>query len=450
MTQPQPKTGQEIIFTIHGLGHSGEGVGHYHGYTIFVDGALPHEKVRVVVTDARKTYGFAKLIEILVQSPDRVKPPCPLFGKCGGCQIMHLSYAKQLSIKKQKVADALQRIGKIDPSIVQDCEPSPQSLHYRNKIQLPVKEGPVLGLYAKGSHQFIQVDHCLIHCTLGEEVFFQIKNIIKTSKIIPFDPKTGEGELRHILIRSAVYTNQVLVVLVTNQKTNVNLKLLADEIMTKISSVKGVIHNIHKEKDNVILGDIFETLAGISHIQERICDLTFSISAASFFQVNPAQAENLYLKALAFAEVKPTDTVLDAYCGVGTLSLIFAKNAKKVIGVECVKAAIIDAKANALTNKIENTHFVCESSEKFIQQSLPPIDILLLNPPRKGCDISFLQGIGKLLPQKIIYISCDPATLARDLNIIQSYGYEAKIAKPFDMFPQTSHVESVVLINKKT
>lgn len=449
MTLSQPKNGEEITLLVHGLGHSGEGVSHYHGYTIFVDGALPGEKVVARLINTRKTYGFAELVTILIPSPDRVKPPCPLFGKCGGCQIMHLSYAKQLEIKKQKVADALQRIGKIDPSIVQDCAPSPQILHYRNKIQLPVRPGPVLGLYAKGSHNFIQVDHCLIHCSLGEQVFSQIKELLKSSKIIPFDPKGGVGELRHVLIRSAINTNQVLVVLVTNQKPNPELQLLAEKIITEIPHVKGVIHNLHQGKENVILGDVFETLEGASHIQEHICDLSFSISAASFFQVNPNQAENLYLEALKLAEVKPTDTVLDAYCGVGTLSLIFAKQAKKVIGVECVQAAITDAIENAKTNKIENTTFTCATSEEFIKRPLPPIDILLLNPPRKGCDISFLEGIQKISLKKIIYISCDPATLARDLNIIQSYGYEAKVAKPFDMFPQTSHVESVVLINKK-
>lgn len=449
MTQKQPKPGEEITLLIHGIGHSGEGVGYLNGYTFFIDGALPGETVQAKLTEAKKTYGFGKLLKIITSSPDRVHPPCPLFGKCGGCQLMHLAYTKQLEIKKEKVSNALLRIGKIDPSIVQDCIPSPLPLGYRNKIQLPVRAGPSLGLYAKGSHDFIPVDHCLIHSDLGEEVFGQMKKIIKNSEVIPFDPKTKEGELRHVLIKSAIHTNEALVVLVTNQNQTPKLQLLAKTIMNKIPFVKGVVHNVHNEKENVILGSHFETLEGVSHIQERLSDLTFSISAASFFQINPLQAENLYLKALEMADVQPSDTVLDAYCGVGTLSLFFARKAKKVIGVESVPDAISDAIKNGEKNGITNVSFVCDESEKFIYKSLPPIDILLINPPRSGCNIAFLEGIKKLCPRKIIYISCDPATLARDLKQIESSGYKAFFVQPFDMFPQTAHVESVVLINAK-
>jgi 23S rRNA (uracil1939-C5)-methyltransferase len=359
---------------------------------------------------------------------------------------MHLSYPKQLEAKRQKVVDALCRIGKINDCIINECLPSPLPLAYRNKIQLPVREGPSLGLYAKNTHDLISVDHCLIHCELGEEVFQKIKKLLKNSKIDPYDPKTGKGELRHVLIKSGIHTKEVLVVLVTNQKKSPQLTALSHAITLHIPSVKGVIHNLHQEKDNVILGSFYETLEGTSHIQERICDLTFSISAASFFQVNPLQAEKLYLKALEVADVRPDETVLDAYCGVGTLSLIFARRAKEVIGVECVSAAIIDAEENARRNHIQNVSFICSPAEELIHK-LPPADILLLNPPRKGCDPLFLEGVKKLSPKKIIYISCDPATLARDLKILQTYGYKVDLVQPFDMFPQTSHVECVAKLS---
>ncbi len=481
------KTGDEITLSIHGLGSSGEGAGYYDGYTVFVDGALPGETVRVRLSDCRKKFGFAQLVSILNRSPHRVKPPCPLFGKCGGCQIMHLSYDKQLEAKKQKVIDALKRIGKIDPAIIQNCISSPLRLGYRNKIQLPVC-GTTLGLYAKNSHDLISVDHCLIHCDLGEETFQKIKDLLKKNPV----------PLRHVLIKSAISTKQALVILVTKQiapplyrnnlknrefgkdpqnfcskraniaygqgvSENKNYEVnpmppktdssgcfgieLAKQIMREIPNVQGVIHNIHTGKENVILGDIYHTLVGKSQIFESLCGLTFSISAASFFQVNPMQAENLYLEALELAKIEPTDTVLDAYCGVGTLSLIFAKLAKKVIGVECVREAIVDARENALRNNILNVEFTCANSEEFIH-TLSDIDVLLMNPPRKGADPAFLEGVKRLSPKKIIYISCDPATLARDLAILEADGFKTKIVQPFDMFPQTAHVESIALLQK--
>ncbi len=448
----KPKENQIISLPIHGLGASGEGVGYFQGFTLFVDGALPGEVVEARITECRKKHGFAELISITKPSPDRVTPPCPLFGKCGGCQLMHLAYPKQLEMKRQKVVDALTRIGKIHDCMVAEIKPSPLSLSYRNKIQLPVKEGKnglSIGLYAKASHDLIEVDTCLIHCELGETVYKQIKSLIQNSGISPFDAKTGAGELRHVLIKSGVHTQEVLVVLVTNQKKSPALTSLAKEILKSNPAVKGIIHNIHQEKDNVILGDTYHVLEGKSHIREILCNLSFNISAASFFQVNPLQAENLYLKALEFADVKHEETVLDAYCGVGTLSLIFAKKAKKVIGVEYVNEAIEDAIENAKQNGIRNVSFFCAPAEKFIYEKHPPIDILLLNPPRKGCDSSFLEGVKDLNPKKIIYISCDPATLARDLAQLQLSGYKIDQIQPFDMFPQTSHVECVAKLYRK-
>lgn len=439
-----------VELTIHNMGINGEGVGSLDGYTLFVEGALPGEIVRVSITERNKNYGRADLISIVRASPDRVAPPCPLFGKCGGCQLMHLSYAKQLETKRQRVADALQRIGKITGVTVEPCVPSPLELAYRNKIQLPVRKeehGMALGLYARNSHALVEVDHCHIHCELGEEVFKEVRAIVKRSKIVPYDAATGKGELRHLLIKSAVNSNEALVVLVTTSACTEHLSQIAKEIMQKVPAVKGVVHNINKGKGNVILGRIYDTLEGVGMITESICGMTFKVSAASFFQVNPLQAEKMYSKALEYASLTGQEQVLDAYCGVGTLSLFFAKHAKKVIGVECVAEAILDAEENAKCNEIKNATFVCADAERYIK-TVSSIDVVLLNPPRKGCDEAFLEGVGILRPKSVIYISCDPATLARDLLQLSKFGYRVEAVQPYDMFPQTAHVETVVKLSQ--
>lgn len=441
-----PQLHEPFTLTIHGLGSNGEGVGYYNGYTVFVDGALPDETVSVKLTFKQKRFGRADLISIIMPSKDRVEPVCPLFGKCGGCQLMHLSYEKQLQIKYQRVVDAMVRIGKLDGSLVEKCISSPLSLGYRNKIQLPVRNseaGLAIGLYQKMSHDLVEVDECFIHSPLGEETYRAVREIIKTSNIEAYDPKTGSGELRHVLIKSSIHTNQVLVILVTNLNPSTKLQKIAEDIMKRCSAVKGVIHNLNTDSDNVILGGSYHTLVGESFIQEVIGGLKFKVSPASFFQVNPAQAEQLYAKALEFAELTGSERVLDAYCGVGTLSLIFSRQAKSVVGIECVSEAIQDAKENAANNEIMNAEFVCAQSEEYIRK-VKGCDVVVLNPPRKGCEKAFLDGIIKLLPKKVIYISCDPATLARDLAILCGSGYAVDQIQPFDMFPQTSHVECVV------
>jgi 23S rRNA (uracil1939-C5)-methyltransferase len=452
-----PQINETVSLRIDNLGSSGEGIGHYHGYTIFVDGALPGETVEARLYDCQKRYGRAKLLSITTLSPDRVVPPCPLFGRCGGCQLMHLSYEKQLLVKQQKVIDAMQRIGKIEGIQVEPCLPSPSALGYRNKIQLPVRQsedGLLLGLYARASHDLIEVEQCLIHCDLGEEVFQEVRTILKSSGMEAHSPETGAGELRHVIIKSASKTGEALLVLVTNQPPSPLLQHIADEVRQRCPAVKGVVHNLNAERDNVILGKKYTVLAGEGSIQEVLCGLTFKVSPASFFQVNPSQAECLYAKAVQFADLQGNETVLDAYCGVGTLSLIFAKIAKKVIGVECVPEAIADAQENAKTNQIDNVSFVCANAEEFVTSSgnkaLAAVDVVILNPPRKGCEPAFLEGIKRLRPRKVVYISCDPATLARDLALLSTGGYRVDQIQPYDMFPQTAHVECIAICSKRT
>lgn len=442
-----PKLNQKIKLSIHNMGSAGEGIGQYQGFTVFVDGALTDEVVEARLYQRQKRFGRASLLSLVEPSPHRVDPPCPLFGRCGGCQLMHLSYSEQLVVKQQRVIDALQRIGKINDVEVAPCLPSPSPLAYRNKIQMPVKpcgkDGLSIGLYARSSHELVEVDKCYIHCTLGEDVYKKIAPIIKQSGIHAYDPVTGVGELRHLIIKSAVKTAEVLVVLVTKGDITPVLKGIAEKIMASCPSVKGVVHNINTERDNVILGSRYHVLKGSGTIQEKLCGLMFNVSPASFFQVNPQQAECLYDKALECADLKGHEVVLDAYCGVGTMSLFFAKHAKQVIGVECVSEAIEDAKNNAKLNQISNATFICANAETFIN-TLSEIDVIILNPPRKGCEISFLEGIGRLRPKTVVYISCDPATLSRDLAILRGLGYDIDVIQPFDMFPQTAHVECVV------
>ncbi len=409
------------------IGIHGEGIGDIDGLTVFVPGALPGEEVTVEIEEARKNYARARLVSIQKKSPDRVTPPCPVFGKCGGCQLMHLSYSKQLETKRARVVDALERIGKLFDVPVHPCIPS-APLAYRNKIQLPYHSGK-LGLYAFNSHDLIEIDTCYIHCPLGERAFQQIRQIVHSVK--------------HVLIKTAVQTNQVLVILVTQDKEL--LTPLAQQIMESLPEIKGVVQNFNPSSSNVILGPTYVTLAGQPYIEEKISDLTFKVSPASFFQVNPIQAEHLYQKAVEFADLSGTETVLDAYCGVGTLSLILAPHARHIIGVESVPKAIEDAKANAQTNKISNVTFTCAPMEDFHP---PTIDTAILNPPRKGCHPAALKHLLHLKPRRIVYISCDPATLARDLNLLHP-SYTINQVQPLDMFPQTTHVESVVQLTLK-
>jgi 23S rRNA (uracil1939-C5)-methyltransferase len=408
------KKNQEITVPIHRLGVNGEGVGDHDGFTLFVDGALPGETVLATVTEIKKTFGRAKLQEVIKRSSNRVKPICPLFSRCGGCQIMHLAYHKQLTAKRQRIVDALARIGKLNVN-VESCHPSPMPLGYRNKIQLPVQKGK-MGLYAKASHNVVAVKKCYIHNELGERIFSWLQTLPEIQTF------------QQVNIRTAINSGEVLLAFVS-KKT-----FIPENIPPE---VKGIVHSTSK---NLLKQ---KTLWGRNYIEETIHNLQFRISAVSFFQVNPFQAEHLYNQVVEFANLTGTETVLDSYCGVGTLALILAANAKKVIGVESIPEAITDAKANAKRNKIDNAKFVCAKAEEFLP-SLTHIDVAIINPPRSGCDPKFLKTLVKLRPKTLIYVSCDPATMARDAKYLTGHSYTLDKAKPFDMFPQTAHVECVM------
>ena len=427
------------------LNSQGQGICSVDGLKVFLDYVLPGENVHFELVKQKKKYGLGKLIQVQATSPKRQQPPCPLFKSCGGCQIMHLDPSEQLRFKTQKVSDALRKIGQLNVPVLQ-CLPSPSTLNYRNKIQLPFfkKDGQIqLGLYQKNSHTPVALKSCAIHGKLGEQVLASVSKLIAHAPLDVFSEKCPKG-LRHLLIKTALKNNECLVVFIAGSKKNISLlQKIAHNLMSQNPEIRGVLLNINKKRYNTITGDETLLLAGQDTIVETLNGLSFKISAHAFFQVNPDQAEKLYLKALEYADLNDSMRVLDAYCGIGTLSLMAAKKAKQVHGVECVNAAVSNAKDNAHLNQISNVTFECKNVEDYIE-SLEAFDVIFLNPPRKGCDMRVLEAIGKNKPKTLVYISCDPATLARDLKTLTSFGFEVKQVQPFDMFPQTSHVETVV------
>ncbi len=422
-----------MSISITSLTSSGEGVGSDKGLKVFVEGALPGEEVVVELVEKRANYARGRLVRLIAASPERVSPPCPIFGECGGCQIMHLSYEAQLENKRKRVEEALKRISHLDIE-VPACLPSPSPFHYRNKIQLPVEKHKI-GMYRKNSHEIVPLKQCLIQQHLGE-------------KILSFILEAPERELlRHLLIRTAFFTQEAQVILVTSQAPTPLLKSFAENMRRAFPYLKGVVHNLNAREDNVVLSTTFHTLSGEPFIYEKLLGKTFKISPAAFFQVNSEQTEHLYKTALTYADIQPQERVLDGFCGVGTLAICAADLAREVEGIECVPMAIKDAKENARLNQITNCHFLCGRTEERLSSS-EKFDTVFLNPPRKGCAELLLKTLLLSLPQKIVYISCDPATLARDLALLTT-SYTLARVQPIDMFPQTMHVETVALLIKK-
>lgn len=447
---------EEYIINIEGLGYEGEGVGKLDGFTIFVEGALISEKVKIKIIKVNKNFAYGKLLEIIEISKDRVEPPCNIYKKCGGCQLQHLSYEGQLEFKKQRVKDCISKIAKLDSNLVKDTLGMIGSeFRYRNKVQLPLanEAGEIkLGFYAKRSHNIIQMDNCLIQTEVADEVAKIIKTWILKNKISVYNEETNKGFLRHLMIRQGFTTNEVMVVLVTNFGEISNIDELIKKLVNNISGLKSVIQNINDKNTNVVLGQKCKTLFGSDVISDYIGEFKFNISPLSFFQVNPKQTKVLYDKALEFAGLTGEEIVFDAYCGTGTISLFLSQKAKKVYGVEIVPEAIENAIENAKNNGVKNAEFFVGESERVIPEliakGIKP-DVVVVDPPRKGCERILLEEIAKAEPRTIVYVSCDPSTLARDLVVLSEYNYKVLEVQPVDMFPSTAHVESVVLLQKK-
>lgn len=446
---------QKYTTEITDIGINGEGIGKIEGFTVFVNNALPGEKVEVLLMKVKKNYGYGRLERIITPSPDRVKPPCPIADKCGGCSLQHLSYPAQLEFKRRLVSENLRRIGGFDDIEVLPVIGMDEPYFYRNKGQYPVKydNKPNIGFYARASHRVIDCEKCLIADKCNEKIIALLRGFIEKNNISVYNEEKHSGLIRHILIRNGAHTGEIMVCLVVNGK---NFKF-KNELINALSDVKGIksiVINYNTEKTNVILGRNCETVFGADTITETIGSLKFNISPLSFFQVNPTQTEKLYGKALEFAALTGSETVIDAYCGTGSITLFLAQKAKNVYGIEIIPEAIENAKINAAQNGIENAEFFCGSSEETVpklyeQRGITP-DVMVVDPPRKGCESSLLELFLKMQPKRIVYVSCDSATLARDLKILCESGmYKIKKVQPVDMFPHSVHIETVVLLQKE-
>ncbi len=442
------------VLDIQDIGVNGEGIGKLEGFTFFVDKALPNETVEIIATKLKKSYGYGKLVNIITPSPDRVEPVCQVAGRCGGCSLQHLLYSAQLKFKTNKVAQNLARIGSFENIEVLPAIGMDKPIRYRNKAQYPVSviDGKlVCGFYANHSHRVIPCEDCLINHEDNKDIINAIKAFMNSCRLTAYNEEEHKGFLRHIVIKNGVHTDEAMVCLVVNAKSFKYKK----ELITALSAfntIKSIVISYNTDKTNVILGKTTEVIYGKETITDYIDSLKFNISPLSFFQVNPEQTEKLYRTALDFADLKGEETVIDAYCGIGTISLFLAQRAKKVYGVEIVPEAISAAKENAKLNNIDNTEFYVGKSEEIVpmlnkEKGITP-DVMVVDPPRKGCEESLLKLMLDMSPDRIVYVSCDSATLARDLKILCADKYEIKKVQPVDMFPHTPHVETVVLMSR--
>ncbi|HBT19361.1 MAG TPA: 23S rRNA (uracil(1939)-C(5))-methyltransferase RlmD [Clostridiaceae bacterium] len=450
------KKNDELVLEFVDQGHQGEGIGKSGHYPLFVDYALPGEKALVKVLKANKNYGFGKLLEVLEKSPHRVDPPCPYYEQCGGCHLMHVDGEGQRSFKKKRVSDALTRIGKSTFDQVEDTVGMEVPYAYRNKVQIPlgrVQGKFVAGFYAKRSHRIIDIEKCMVQHPQGDAVLGILRLWAEKFQLSTYQEDQGvnpKGLLRHVMVRKGFHTGDLMVVLVVTNKDVPHLEELLQELKG-LEGFQSLLLNINKEETNVVLGKENMIIYGKEAIHDTIGPFTFKISPYSFFQVNPKQTEVMYEKAMAYAGLTGEETVFDCYSGAGTISLFLSQKAKKVYGIEVVKEAVADAKENAKINEVENVEFLLGKSEEVILELMNQgiyADVVVVDPPRKGCDPILLEAIGEIKPKRLVYVSCDPGSLGRDVGIMESLGYQVEKVTPVDNFPQSFHVETVVLMSR--
>ena len=434
----------------------GSGVGKTEdGMAVFVPLSAVGDALEVRILKVKKTYAFGKIERIVSPAATRITPDCPHFAQCGGCVWRHISYEEECRVKQQKVQDAVARIGGIDAP-VKPIIPSERVLRYRNKAQLPVgtdKNGkPVMGFFAFHSHRIIDCADCALQPACFADVMRITRDFLAQTDNDVYDEQTGKGRLRHLYIRLGEVTNELMVCYVVNGNGLKQEDLLVRMLREGLPNLKTVVINSNREKTNVILGRKNRTVYGSGVITDKLCGLIFTISPFSFWQVNRAQAERLYAKAREYAALTGNETLLDLYCGTGTIGLSMAKDCKSLIGVELIADAVRDAEHNATVNSICNARFLCadapQAAAQLAQEGARP-DVVILDPPRKGCGEALVQTIGSMSPDRVVYVSCDPATLARDLQYFEAAGYRTIEVTPVDMFPRTAHVETVALLSKK-
>ncbi len=447
---------QSVTVTIGDMGKNGEGIGKIDGYTLFIKDAVIGDTVQAKIIKTKKSHGYARLIQILKPSIHRTVPPCPIARQCGGCQLQSLAYPQQLLFKEKTVRGNLEHIGGIQDIPMEPIVGMETPYNYRNKAQFPValdKNGRIVtGFYAGRTHQIIPNRDCLLGIPENRQILDIVIDHMEKYRIPPYNEANGSGLVRHILIRYGFHTGEIMVCLVINGKHYPHVDRLSERL-SALAGMSSIMLNINKERSNVILGKKTTLVWGRPTITDQIGDLRFHISPQSFFQVNPQQTEKMYAKALEYAALTGNETVWDLYCGIGTISLFMARSAKKVYGVEVIPQAVQDARTNAQSNHLENVEFFAGRAEEILpagyKNGKVHADVIIVDPPRKGCDRILLDTILQVQPERIVYVSCDSATLARDVRYLHEGRYSLEKVCPFDNFPMTCHTECVVGMQRK-
>lgn len=445
-----------VTVKIEDMGHDGEGIGKAEGYTLFIKDTVIGDVVEAKIMKMKKNYGYARLVRVLEASKDRTEPKCSVARACGGCQLQFLTYEKQLEFKKNKVVGNLERIGGFSDISVEKVMGMENPWRYRNKAQFPVgkdKEGNLItGFYAGRTHSIIPNTNCYLGVEVNEEILNAVLNYMRENHVEPYDEVTGKGLVRHILIRYGFKTKEIMVCIIINGRKIPNAAGLVEKLKD-ISGMTSITLNVNTKRNNVILGNEILSLWGKEYITDYIGEVKYQISPLSFYQVNPVQTEKLYGTALEYAGLTGKEIVWDLYCGIGTISLFLAQKAQKVYGVEIVPAAIEDARKNAEINGIDNAEFFVGKAEEVLPAKYKEdgvyADVIVVDPPRKGCDGALIETMLSMKPERIVYVSCDSATLARDLKVLCEKEYQVEKVAVCDMFPGSVHVETVVLLGRK-
>lgn len=445
-----------VQVVIEDIGIDGEGIGKVDGYTLFIKDAIIGDKVEAKIMKSKKNYGYARLLNIIEPSHHRVEAKCPVARQCGGCQIQEMAYEEQLRFKENKVRNNLSRIGKFENLTMEPIIGMEEPFYYRNKAQFPIgtdKDGHIIaGFYAGRTHSIINNRKCYLGAEVNEEILNKVIDYMETYHVTAYDEESGKGLVRHVLIRYGFRTKEIMVCLIVNGKSLPDVDMLVKSLC-EIAGMTSITLNVNKEKTNVILGREIKLIWGRGYIEDYIGNVKYQISPLSFYQVNPVQTEKLYGTALEYAQLTGEETVWDLYCGIGTISLFLAQQAKMVYGVEIVPEAIEDAKRNALINGIGNAGFYVGKAEEVLPEMVKSdgaaADVIVVDPPRKGCDERLLWTILEMAPKRVVYVSCDSATLARDLRVLCDGGYEIGKVRAVDMFGMSVHCETACLLVRK-